>query len=202
MALFTENLVPFGGAELLQIELESQFLISSKMQKACGACLRAPSSSMRKRPKYQLYQYWPSVSTNSFGIQLWLYTFCMIVHILHSVSEYSLFPGDSIVYKCVPISTSIVFLPFCHFIQCISISPLHLLVSRRTAEDLEVKGVLSSFIHCCRTFLCSAPSNCLLTQKMMIWTCLEQKKAESLFERTHEESNTCLDPKVNWDNCR
>lgn len=90
MALFTENLVPFGGAELLQIELESQFLISSKMQKACGACLRALSSSMRKRPKYQLYQYWPSVSTNSFGIQLWLYTFCMIVHILHSVSEYSL----------------------------------------------------------------------------------------------------------------
>lgn len=48
----------------------------------------------------------------------------------------------------------------------------------------------------------SAPSNCLLIQKNKMWTCLEQKKAQSLFERTHEESNTSLDPKVNGDNCR
>lgn len=154
---------------------------------------------MSKRLKYQFYQCSPSVSTNSLDIWSWIYSFCLSVHVVHSVSECSLFPGGGIVYRCVHISTGVVFLLFCHFIQCISISPSHFLVSQRAVKDFEVKGVLSSFIHFYHvSFFCSE----WLSFNTEDYMNLSWKEDKSLFEKTLEESNTYLDPKVNWDDCR
>lgn len=102
------------------------------------------------------------------------------------------------VWRCVSVFVSVIFLPFLDFIPFMSISPLHLWVSQGVIKYLEVKGVLSGFIKCYHTSLSSAPSNWLQIQKKR--TCLEHK-AKSWFKRTCEESDTCWDPKVNWDKC-
>lgn len=39
----------------------------------------------------------------------------------------------------VPVSTTVVNLPFCHFINCISVSPLHGLKFLMTVFDIKVK---------------------------------------------------------------
>lgn len=71
------------------------------------------------------------------------------------------------VFLFLPLSSSP---PFPHFIHCISISLLQLV----SQMAIEVKGVLSTSIHCYHTFISSALSNCLLVLEDVMLSLTEE----------------------------